>query len=50
MLSPEIKAFSKNELAQYLRTVKDAAMAEIMGFVSGNLIRTVADFTLGQAA
>jgi len=32
MLSPEIKAFSKNELAQYLRTIKDAAMAEI--FVS----------------
>lgn len=29
MLSPEVKAFSKNELAQYLRTIKDATMTEI---------------------
>lgn len=50
MLSPEIKAFAKNEFAQYLRTIKDAAMAEKMSLVSGNLVRTVAGFTVGQAA
>ena len=33
MLSPEVKAFSKNDLATYLRTIKDAMISEI--FVSG---------------
>lgn len=33
MLSPEIKAISKNDLAQYLRTIKDDTISEI--FVSG---------------
>jgi len=32
MLSPEVKAFSKNDLASYLRTVKDASISEV--FVS----------------
>lgn len=32
ILSPEVKTFSKNDLAQYLRTIKDATMTEI--FVS----------------
>lgn len=32
MLSPEVKAFSKNDLAAYLRTIKDASVAEV--FVS----------------
>ncbi len=32
MLSPEVKAFSKNDLAGYLRTIKDASVSEI--FVS----------------
>jgi hypothetical protein len=32
MLSPEVKAFSKNELANYLRTIKDPSVSEI--FVS----------------
>jgi hypothetical protein len=32
MLSPEVKAFSKNDLASYLRTIKDASVAEV--FVS----------------
>jgi hypothetical protein len=33
MLSPEVKAFSKNDLAAHLRTVKDDSISEI--FVSG---------------
>jgi hypothetical protein len=33
MLSPEVKAVSKNELASYLRTIKDDTISEI--FVSG---------------
>jgi hypothetical protein len=33
MLSPEVKAFSKNDLAGYLKTLKDATVSEI--FVSG---------------
>ena len=33
MLSPEVKAFSKNDLAAYLRTLKDDSVSEI--FVSG---------------
>jgi hypothetical protein len=33
MLSPEVKAFSKNDLASYLRTIKDATISEI--FISG---------------
>jgi hypothetical protein len=33
MLSPEVKSLSKNELAGYLRTIKDATISEI--FVSG---------------
>ena len=32
MLSPEVKAFSKNDLANYLRTIKDTSVSEI--FVS----------------
>lgn len=32
MLSPEVKAFSKNELAGYLKTLKDTSISEI--FVS----------------
>jgi hypothetical protein len=32
MLSPDVKAFSKNDLASYLRTIKDATISEI--FVS----------------
>ncbi len=33
MLSPEVKSVSKNDLASYLRTIKDASISEI--FVSG---------------
>ncbi len=34
MLSPEVKAFSKNDLANYLRTLKDDTVSEV--FVSGS--------------
>jgi hypothetical protein len=33
MLSPEVKAFSKNDLANYMKTIKDATVSEL--FVSG---------------
>jgi hypothetical protein len=33
MLSPEVKAFSKNDLANHLRTIKDDTVSEV--FVSG---------------
>lgn len=33
MLSPEVKSISKNDLARYLRTIKDDSISEI--FVSG---------------